>query len=149
MTEKELMPWEMPVASEEEFQEGNRQVVEEFRANGGKVGGMYEGSNLLLLTTTGRRSGKRHTIPLAYHTDDERLIVSSLVEEAYPDWYHNLRANPAVAVELGTESFSATARVATGDEWERLWSWMIERNPWLADHQRTTRLQIPLVIIQR
>lgn len=149
MSEADIKPWEITVETEQEFKEGNDRVIEEFRANGGKVGGPYEGADLLLLTTTGARSGKRHTVPLAYQAEGERLIVSSLVEKAYPAWYHNLVAHPAVTVERGTQTFDATATVATGEERERLWAWVTRQWPWVAEHQATTPLQIPLVVLQR
>ena len=148
MNEGDLKPWEH-VVTEEEFRVGNNRIIEEFRANGGKVGGDYEGSNLLLLTTIGARSGRRHTVPLAYQAHGSRLIISSLVETAYPDWYHNLRANPTVSIELGTEVFEATATITSGEERARLWDTVIESWPWLVDHQKTTSLQIPLVVLQR
>jgi deazaflavin-dependent oxidoreductase (nitroreductase family) len=129
----------------------NNQVIEEFRANGGKVGGVYEGAVLLLLTTTGARSGKPHTAPLAYLTDGERLIVAASVLGAahHPAWYHNLVAHPTVTVELSSETFDATATVITGEERERLWAWATQQWPLLADHQAKTTRQIPLVALQR
>jgi deazaflavin-dependent oxidoreductase (nitroreductase family) len=149
MSGEDLKPWERPIESAEEFKAGNDAVIAEFRANGGRVGGDYEGSDLMLLTTTGARTGRSHTVALGYQAQGARLIVSSLVETAYPAWYHNLRAKPGVTVEVGTETFSATATVATGEERERLWEWMIQAWPWVADHQQTTKLQIPIVILER
>ncbi|MBA2447345.1 MAG: nitroreductase family deazaflavin-dependent oxidoreductase [Chloroflexi bacterium] len=99
----------------------NREVIEEFRRNGGRVGGLYEGASLLLLTTTGRRSGKRHTTPLAYQTDDDRLIViaANVGATRWPDWYHNLVAHPRVTVEMGNEAVSAVATIVEGEARER------------------------------
>jgi deazaflavin-dependent oxidoreductase (nitroreductase family) len=77
------------------------------------------------------------------------LVISSLVEAKYPDWYHNLRANPQVTVEVGTETFAARATVATGEERERLWVWLNESAPFLAEHQLTTELQLPVVVLER
>lgn len=150
MSESDRKPWEVEVPqTEEEFKRGNDELIAEFRANGGKVGGMYEGSDLLLLTTTGARTGRRHTVALGYQDEGERLLVSSLVDEKYPAWLYNLRANPTVTIERGTETFEATATEATGAERERLWDWMIVAWPWVAEHQQTTKLQIPIVTLRR
>ena len=149
MSAEDVKPWERPIESAEEFNRGNDELIAEFRANGGNVGGDYEGSDLLLLTTIGSRTGRQHTVALAYQAHGERLIISSLVEAAYPHWYHNLRANPRVTIERGTETFAATAAVATGEEYSRLWDWLIQSWPWVADHQQTTKLQIPIVIVER
>ncbi|EFH88253.1 nitroreductase family deazaflavin-dependent oxidoreductase [Ktedonobacter racemifer] len=129
----------------------NNQVIEEFRANRGNVGGTYEGAVLLLLTTTGARSGKRHTAPLAYLIDGERLIVAASVLGAahHPAWYHNLVAYPTVTVELDSETFDATATVIAGEERERLWAWATKQWPLLVEHQAKTTRQIPLVALQR
>src|SRR5579859_3153410 len=89
----------------------NRGIIEEFRANGGKVGGMWEGRRLLLLTTTGAKSGQRRTTPLAYLPDGDRLLIfgSKAGMPTHPDWYHNLVAHPDVNVEVGAETYEATA----------------------------------------
>ncbi len=135
----------------------NSRVIEEFRANGGKVGGTYEGAVLLLLTTTGAKSGKPHTAPLAFLTDGGdgvhtgRLIVAASVLGAdhHPAWYHNLLAHPTVTVELGSETFEAIATVISGEEREQLWPWATQQWPLLAEHQAKTTRQIPLVALQR
>lgn len=129
----------------------NNKIIDEFRANEGKVGGIYEDAVLLLLTTTGARSGKRHTTPLGYLTDGDRLIVAASVLGAdhHPAWYHNLVAHPTVTIELSSESFDATATVITGEERERLWAWATQQWPNLAEHQTRTTRQIPLVALQR
>src|SRR6266700_5885662 len=100
----------------------NRQVIEEFRANRGKVGGMWEGRPLLLLTTTGAKSGERRTTPTMYLRDGGRLLVFASKGGAptHPAWYHNLLAHPEVTVELGTETFKARAVPVTGAERVRL-----------------------------
>ncbi|MBV9392670.1 MAG: nitroreductase family deazaflavin-dependent oxidoreductase, partial [Verrucomicrobia bacterium] len=84
----------------------NRKIIEEFHANGGKVGGPFEGANLLLLTTTGAKSGQRHTTPLVYLSDRDRMIIfaSKAGAPTNPDWYHNLLAHPQATVEVGTET---------------------------------------------
>ena len=94
----------------------NRQLIEEFRANGGKVGGMFAGAPLLLLTTTGAKSGQPRVAPLAYTTDNGRFVVIASKGGAptHPDWFHNVRANPEVTVEVGTETFPARATIPDG-----------------------------------
>lgn len=146
----EPMPWERTDWTGQEFRQWNAGIVDEFRANAGKVGGAYDGADLLLLTTTGARTGNRHTVPLAYQTERGRLIVSSLADTAYPAWYHNLKANPTVTVELGTLTFEATATAVTaGAEREHLWEWVLREWALLAEHQQTTQLQVPLVVLER
>jgi deazaflavin-dependent oxidoreductase (nitroreductase family) len=129
----------------------NRRVIEEFRANGGKVGGPLQGTPLLLLTTTGARSGRRHTTPMMYLPDGDRFVVFASVMGApnHPAWYHNLVAHPEVTVEVGAEAFEATAVVTTGEERERLWIRAVERYPFLAGHQAKTARQIPVVVLER
>src|SRR5919106_3589239 len=92
-----------------DYNEFNRNLIEEFRANEGKVGGMFAGAPLLLLTTTGARSGLPRVAPLAYTTDNGRLVViaSKGGAPSHPDWYYNVRANPEVTVEVGADSFPA------------------------------------------
>src|SRR6266571_8130919 len=96
----------------------NRKMIDEFRANGGKVGGMWEGRPLLVLTTTGAKSGRRHTTPTMYLRDGNRLLVFASKGGAptHPDWYHNLVAHPEVTVEVGTETFDAIAVVTEDSE---------------------------------
>jgi deazaflavin-dependent oxidoreductase (nitroreductase family) len=94
----------------------NKAVIEEFRANEGKVGGLYAGGRLLLLTTRGRKSGKPYTIPLGFQTDADRFII--IAGSANPDWYRNLVADPRVKVEVGKESFEAIATPVTGEQRE-------------------------------
>src|SRR5437764_13135299 len=96
----------------------NENLIKEFRANKGKVGGMFEGRPVLLLTTTGAKSGRRFTSPLVYLPDGERLLIfaSKGGAPSSPDWYHNLVANPTVTVEVGSDTYEATAREVTGEE---------------------------------
>jgi deazaflavin-dependent oxidoreductase (nitroreductase family) len=107
-----------------EFDEWNRKIIEEFHANGGKVGGPYAGAPLLLLTTTGAKSGKRRVNPLAYTTNGDRLVIiaSKSGAPSSPDWYYNLVAHPNVTVEVGTETFEATATVVTDEERDILYA---------------------------
>lgn len=129
----------------------NQKVIEEYRANGGKLSGQLANSHLLLLTTIGARSGMERTIPLGYGRDGERLIVvaANAGAPAHPDWYHNLLAHPTVTVELDGERFQARASVLTGEERERLVARQAEIVPWLAAQQQKTERQIPLVALVR
>ena len=109
----------------------NRGVIEEFRSNDGKVGGFFEGSPVLLLSTTGARSGQRRTNPVMFLPDGERWVVFATKGGAptSPDWYHNLRANPTVTVEVGTDTFEAHAEVIEGEERDRLYGRQVELYP--------------------
>src|SRR5262245_10822248 len=129
----------------------NRHVIAEFRAKAGKVGGPFEGRPLLLLTTTGAKSGQPRTSPLVYTTDGDRLVVIASKGGAptNPAWYHNLRANPEVTLEVGTERFPARATVATGQERERLFAAQAALMPGFADYQRKTTRQLPVVTFER
>ncbi len=129
----------------------NTKIIEEFRANGGKVGGPFERSTLLLLTTTGAKSGKRRISPLVYLPDGDRYIIfaSKAGLPTNPDWYHNLVAHPDVTIEVGTETFEARATVITGEERERLYARQIERSPAFGDYQAKTTRQIPVIALER
>lgn len=129
----------------------NENLIAEYRANGGRVSGQFAGAPLLLLTTTGAKSGQPRTTPLAYTADGDRLLVIASKGGAptHPDWYHNLRANPEVTVELGTEAFSARATVPEGEERDRLVDQMAEQMPGFADYQRNTTRRIPVVVLER
>ncbi|WP_040752732.1 nitroreductase/quinone reductase family protein [Nocardia transvalensis] len=136
----------------------NRSVVENFRDNGGQITmeGMLRGSDLVLLTTTGARSGNPHVVPLGYLTDDADRIVlwaSNMAAPSHPAWYRNLVANPQVLVERrtpeGIDRFPATAHTATGTERTRLLGLLAERYPHMAAHQEQTEREIPLVVVER
>jgi deazaflavin-dependent oxidoreductase (nitroreductase family) len=130
----------------------NSKIIEEFRANGGKVGGGFEGAPLLLLHTTGAKSGQERVNPLAYQEiDGDRIAVfaSKAGAPTNPDWYHNLRANPKVTVEVGSETFPAVARVAEADERERIWERQKQDWPGFADYEQKTERSIPVVILER
>ncbi|MEU3744197.1 MULTISPECIES: nitroreductase/quinone reductase family protein [Streptomyces] len=134
----------------------NLQVIAEFRANGGRVGGMFEGAALLLLTTTGARSGRAHTNPAVYVRDGARLLVfaSNAGGPKHPAWFHNLSADPFVTVELGTpegtvERFAATAVVTEGEERDRLYAEQADRDPGFAAYQAATDRIIPVVALHR
>ena len=102
----------------------NHQMIETFRANGGKVGGMWEGRPLLLLTTTGAKSGQRRTSPVMYKGDGDRLFIFASKGGAptNPDWYYNLLTHPEVTVEVGDETYNAIATPVTGEERDRVYA---------------------------
>lgn len=129
----------------------NDQVVSEFRANGGKVGGTFDGAPLLLLITTGARTGEERINPLMYTKDGDDLVVlaSKGGRPENPAWYHNVVANPRTTVELGRERFAATARVAQGEERDRLYQAQAALYPQFAEYQRKTTRQIPVVVLHR
>ena len=129
----------------------NRQVIEEFRANGGKVGGPFAGSPMLLLTTTGAKSGQPRTTPLVYTTDGDRIVVIASKGGAptNPDWYRNLVANPVATVERGDEKFPVRAVVTEGEERQRLFDQQAALMPGFADYQKKTTRQIPVVLLER
>jgi deazaflavin-dependent oxidoreductase (nitroreductase family) len=129
----------------------NRQVIEEFRAERGKLGGRWAGRPLLLLTTTGARSGRPHTTPIMYVPDGDRLLViaSNAGAPVHPDWYRNLAAHPEVTVEVGTETFDATAVVIDGAERQQLWARIVELYPFFTEHQAKVTRQIPVVALER
>ena len=129
----------------------NRGVVEHFRANGGVGPGRWATQPLLLLTTTGARSGLPRTTPLLYSTDGDRLVViaSKGGEPTHPDWYHNLLAHPEATVEVGGEAFPVRAEVAQGAERRRLFDQQAAQMPFFAEYERTTRRAIPVVILTR
>jgi deazaflavin-dependent oxidoreductase (nitroreductase family) len=129
----------------------NQQIIEEFRSNGGVVGGMFEGANLLLLHTTGARSGAARVNPLAYQDLGGAVAVfgSAAGAPKHPDWYHNVQANEAVRVELGSETFAATARIATGAERDRIWSAQKSNVPTFAEYEAKTSREIPVVVLER
>jgi len=128
----------------------NTTVIQQFRANGGKVGGDLEGAPLLLLTTTGAKTGNPHTTPLLYLAYGDRMVVFAAKGGAptNPDWYHNVVAHPMATVEVGTKSFEATATIQTGDEHDRLFGLMVEQYPDLAEFQKATTREIPVVALR-
>ncbi len=133
------------------FNNFNQTVIAEFHANGGKVGGPFANTPLLLLTTIGAKSGQPRTTPLAYITDGDHFIIiaSKAGAPTNPDWYHNLLANPVVTVEIGDERFQARAVVAEGQERKRLYAQMAARLPQFAEYQQKTSRQIPAVVLER
>lgn len=129
----------------------NQQVIAEFRANGGKVGGPFADRSMLLLTTTGAKSGQPRTSPLVYTTDGDRIVIIASKGGAptNPDWYHNLVAHPTATVELGTEKFQARATVTEGQERQRLYDLQAALMPGFAEYQKNTTRQIPVFVLER
>lgn len=138
------------VRPEPDISDFNRPIVEEFRANGGHVGGPFEGGDLLLLTTVGARSGRERTTPLGYIRDGERLLVvgSAGGSPRHPDWYHNLLAHPMVQVEVGTETFGAIAVPAEGAERDRLFEQIVHEQPGYGDYQAGVERRLPVVALE-
>ncbi len=129
----------------------NANIVEEFRANGGKVGGPFEGADLLLLTTTGAKSGQPRLNPLAYLRIDGRLLIigSYAGADVDPAWVHNLRANPRAHVEAGTQSYDVEAHELAPAERDAAWSQIVTVAPRFGDYQTSTSRVIPLFELRR
>jgi deazaflavin-dependent oxidoreductase (nitroreductase family) len=127
----------------------NAQIIDEFRANGGRVGGMFEGNTLLLLHHTGAKTGNARINPLAYQGDNGRYVVFASKGGAptNPDWYYNLKANPDAKIEVGNETIDVIATEATGAERERLFRTQAERVPQFADYERKTDRVIPVIVL--
>ncbi len=134
-----------------ERNEFNQRVINEFRANQGKVGGQMTGLPLLLLTTTGAKTGRALTKPLAYTKDGDRIFViaSFAGSPNNPAWFNNLVSNPTVTVEVGSERFQARGVVTTGEERQRLFNTQADKIPIFHDYQKKTTRQIPVVVFER
>ena len=134
-----------------ELNNWNAQIIEEFRANHGKVGGRFEGRPMLLLHTVGAKSGEPRVNPMVYQADGDKLVVfaSFAGRPNNPAWYHNLLAGGPASVELGTETFPVTARVTAGAERETYWSKQKQDAPVFADYERKTTREIPVVVLER
>ncbi|MCU1376137.1 MAG: nitroreductase family deazaflavin-dependent oxidoreductase [Actinomycetia bacterium] len=129
----------------------NQQIIDEFRANDGKVA-QFAGADMVLVHHTGAKSGTERVTPLVARLDGDDIIIfaSKAGAPTNPDWFHNLVANPSTTIELGTDTVAVTARVAEGDERERLWSRQKEEMPGFAEYEASagTR-QIPVVVLER
>jgi deazaflavin-dependent oxidoreductase (nitroreductase family) len=132
-----------------ERNERNQRIIDEFRANDGKVGGHFEGKTLLLLHTKGAKSGEERINPVAYVKDGDRFVViaSKGGSPTNPSWYYNILANPLVTVEVGTEKFQAQATVAEEPERTRLYNKMVEMMPGFDDYRRKTTRVIPVIML--
>ncbi len=129
----------------------NRSVIEEFRANAGKVSGPFDGSPLLLLSTTGAKTGTSYTTPLLYLSDGDRFVIFASKGGAptSPNWYHNLVANPNVTIEVGAESVAVLAKVTQSEERDRLYATQSERFPQFGEYQANTSRTISVVALER
>ena len=129
----------------------NQPIIEEFRANKGVVGGPFEGATLLLLTTTGAKSGEPRLSPLAYLTIDDKMIIvgSKAGADTNPAWVHNLRANPRAHIEVGTDAYDVVARELPADERDATYPKIVELAPTFGDYQANTSRVIPLFELQR
>ena len=127
----------------------NAQIIEEFHANGGRVGGMFEGGTLLLLHHTGAKSGTSRINPLGYLSDQGRYVIfaSKAGAPTNPDWYHNLKAHPNVTIEVGRDTIEVVASEATGDERDRLYRTQAERVPQFAEYEKQTDRVIPVIVL--
>jgi deazaflavin-dependent oxidoreductase (nitroreductase family) len=134
--------------TDEERLNGNESVIDEFRAHGGEVAGL--GFPVLLLTTTGARSGRPVTVPLGFKVDAGQVFVvaSNGGAPRHPAWFHNLVANPAVIVELGVRTYEGRAAVAQGEERDRLFELMKAGAPGLRDFERRSGRIIPVVVLE-
>jgi deazaflavin-dependent oxidoreductase (nitroreductase family) len=130
----------------------NKKIIEEFRANGGKVGGPFEGAPMILVHHTGARTGTERVTPLVtFPEDDGRYVIvaSKAGAPTNPDWYHNLKAHPRTSVEVGTETFPVEVVELEGDERESVWTRVKEASPGFAEYEKKTTRTIPLLRLVR
>jgi deazaflavin-dependent oxidoreductase (nitroreductase family) len=129
----------------------NKNLIDEFRANGGTVGGQFAGADLLLLTTTGAKSGQPRLAPLAYLTIDGKMIIigSKAGADTNPDWVHNLRANPRAHVEVGTDAYDVTGRELPKAERDATFEKVVATAPGFGEYQSKTSRVIPLFELQK
>jgi deazaflavin-dependent oxidoreductase (nitroreductase family) len=138
-------------ASAEEIRGHNDSILEEFRANHGKLGGIFENMNLALLTTMGAKSNRPTTTPITYFMDGRRFLVvaSNFGRDHHPAWFHNVLHNPEVTLEIGTERIQGRAVVTEGEERDRLFAYVSSLVPGYQGHQNRTRRVIPVVAVER
>lgn len=146
MSEEQATTW-----SGFDVQAFQRQVIAEFRANSGRMSGMFEGWTLAVLTTVGAKSGLRRESVLGYLEFDGNgtVVASANGSDHHPAWYHNIRKNPIVTVETGAETYQAIAALPSGVERDRLFGRVVAEAPGYADHQAKTDRQIPVVVLHR
>jgi deazaflavin-dependent oxidoreductase (nitroreductase family) len=135
----------MPAASD-----WNTKIIEEFRANEGKVGGPFAGSTLLLLHTVGARTGQPRVNPVMYQAvgSSYAIFATKAGAPTHPAWYHNLLAHPQVSVEIGSQTVPLVARVAEGAERDRIWTAQKRDHPGFADYETRTTRQIPVIVLE-
>jgi deazaflavin-dependent oxidoreductase (nitroreductase family) len=131
--------------------EWNKQVIEEFRANGGKVGGQFEGASMILIHNIGAKSGTERVSPMVYFPDGDRMLVvaSAAGSPKNPDWYHNLKANPRVEVEVGTETFPVVVDELPREERDEKWTTITAVASGFAEYQQNTSRVIPVLALTR
>ena len=132
----------------EQWKNWNQQIIDEFRANGGKVGGQFAGANLLILRTIGAKSGEVRESPVGYFPEDDGsmvVVASKAGLPTHPDWYHNLKANPKFDVEVGADTVPVTAEEITGAEYAAKWAEIVAKAPGFGEYQTKTTRVIPLV----
>lgn len=129
----------------------NQKIIKEFRANAGVVGGHFEGKTLLLLHTTGAKSGQERVNPVAYVQDGDRYVViaSKGGAPSHPDWYYNILSHPRLSVEVGMETFQVDAKVAEEPERTRLYNKMVEMLPAFDEYRRKAERAIPVIVLTR
>jgi len=129
----------------------NSNIIEEFRANKGVVGGQFTGATLLLLHHRGAKSGVEWVNPLAYQEDGDHFAIFASKGGAptNPDWFYNVKANPDVTIEVGTETIPVRARVADGEERDRIWTRQKQLMPGFASYEQRTERQIPVIVLER
>jgi deazaflavin-dependent oxidoreductase (nitroreductase family) len=129
----------------------NQRIIEEFHANAGKVGGPFAGAPMLLLHTTGAKSGRQRVNPLVYLPDGDRyvIIASKGGAPTNPDWYHNLVAHPDTTIDVGTETIPVSAEVLKGEERDRLYARQASLRPAFAEYQQKTARRIPVIALRR
>ncbi|HEY8173216.1 MAG TPA: nitroreductase family deazaflavin-dependent oxidoreductase [Dehalococcoidia bacterium] len=129
----------------------NQRIIDEFRANAGKVGGPFAGAPMVLLTSIGAKSGQPHTTPLVYMQDGERIVVFASMGGAprNPAWYHNLVAHSDVSIEVGTERYAAKAVITSGDERDTLFRRQATLIPTFDEYQKKTTRTIPVIALER
>jgi deazaflavin-dependent oxidoreductase (nitroreductase family) len=130
----------------------DQQVIDEFRAGGGRVSGLFEGAEMILLHHIGAKSGAERVTPLVHFPEDDQhtiLIASAGGAPKHPAWFHNLKANPKIDVEVGTETYPVVAEEITGAERDELWNRIVAKAPHFGDYQRKTERLIPLLRLTR
>lgn len=133
------------------FQDFNRGLIKDLRANGKPTSGPFLGRDVLILTTKGARSGEVRETPLVYTRDGNHFVIVASKGGAptHPSWYHNLVKHPEATVELGKEKFKARAHIPQGDEYERLYTQHADVNPTFHDYRKRTTRKIPVVVLER
>lgn len=136
-----------------DFAGWNQKMIDEFRANEGKVGGPFEGAPMIIIHTKGRKSGKTYENPLVYQDVDGNFAIFASKGGApeHPDWYHNIVANPEMEAEVGTEKHKVRARELKGEEREKIWTTQKERMPGFAEYDEKTKgiRDIPVILLER